>query len=71
MVLQSKTVHQPRFSSPIAKRTMESDRIRTGDLRHVKADDLERKVGFSDFFTLLFVAEPGDEATARKASAPS
>jgi len=58
----------------MVKRVTETDglgRIRTGDLRHVKTDDLGCRMAFSDFSTLIFVAAPADETTTRKASAPS
>jgi len=45
-------------------------RIRTGDLRHVKADDLAFILAFSDSSAPFSVAAPL-ETTTRKASAPS
>jgi hypothetical protein len=45
-------------------------RIRTGDLRHVKAGDLARSVAFSWFAGLLSEGVDADETTTRKASAP-
>jgi len=47
------------------------DRIRTGDLRHVKAGDLALFAAFSDFFALSSAALLEGETTTRKASAPS
>jgi hypothetical protein len=43
-------------------------RIRTGDLRHVKAGDLALKLAFSCLSGLIFEV---DETTTRNASAPS
>jgi hypothetical protein len=46
-------------------------RIRTGDLRHVKAGDLALEQAFSDFSAFSSLAAPPDPITTRKASAPS
>ena len=45
-------------------------RIRTGDLRHVKAGDLAHEQAFSDLSALFSIAAPPGPTTTRKARTP-